>query len=137
MVKYCTVFFLLLTIIIHAEINDEIENIIFSNNVTITDSTKNTTKTIVTSELQILGLNLIKLYQKIISSQQDSDNVCTFTPSCSHYATTAIKKYGILKGGLMTSDRLQRCHFINESYYSRNPVTGKLIDKVDSRNYED
>ena len=136
MVKYFTIFFLLLTIIIHAEINEEIENIIFSNNVTIMDSTKNTTKTIVTSELQILGLNLIKLYQKIISSQQDSDNVCTFTPSCSHYASTAIKKYGVLKGGLMTSDRLQRCHFINESYYSRDYISGKLIDRINSRNYE-
>lgn len=35
---------------------------------------------------------------------------CRFVPSCSHYSSEAIKKYGGLRGALMTVGRLARCH---------------------------
>jgi uncharacterized protein len=35
---------------------------------------------------------------------------CRFTPSCSLYTLQAIEKYGLLKGILMGTWRLLRCH---------------------------
>ncbi|KTD14047.1 membrane protein insertion efficiency factor YidD [Legionella israelensis] len=35
---------------------------------------------------------------------------CRFYPSCSEYALTAIQRYGVLRGGWKTIQRLARCH---------------------------
>jgi hypothetical protein len=62
----------------------------------------------------------ISLYQKCISPSQG--DVCNFSPSCSHFAKSAIGKYGGFWGTLMALDRLMRCnpwsyqHF--NTYYS-------------------
>ena len=34
---------------------------------------------------------------------------CRFTPTCSHYSEGAFRKYGALKGALLTLRRLARC----------------------------
>ena len=34
---------------------------------------------------------------------------CQFTPSCSQYSKQAIKEFGLVKGMIMTTDRLMRC----------------------------
>ena len=36
--------------------------------------------------------------------------LCRFEPTCSTYAIAAFKKYGFLKGLLMTVNRLKRCN---------------------------
>lgn len=56
----------------------------------------------------------IRFHQEVIT-HQDGD-VCTFQPSCSHYGLEAIRRHG-LKGLLMASDRLLRCHSGNHKYY--------------------
>ena len=51
---------------------------------------------------------VIKAYQLALSpffGQQ-----CRFTPSCSHYAITALQTHGALKGMWLTVKRLLRCH---------------------------
>ena len=35
---------------------------------------------------------------------------CRFEPNCSQYARDAIRKYGVLKGGIMALWRILRCH---------------------------
>jgi len=35
---------------------------------------------------------------------------CRFYPSCSEYARDAVRKYGALRGVLLTLRRLGRCH---------------------------
>ncbi|MFQ6618895.1 MAG: membrane protein insertion efficiency factor YidD [Fidelibacterota bacterium] len=35
---------------------------------------------------------------------------CRFAPTCSEYSTEALKKYGLLKGGLLTIKRIAKCH---------------------------
>jgi len=86
-----------------------------------------------TSEVKLLGMSLIRLYQKFISTQDMP--VCNFTPSCSHFGIKAISKYGFFRGILLTSDRLQRCHSAairySPQYYSFDDKTGRLFDPVE------
>lgn len=35
---------------------------------------------------------------------------CRYYPSCSNYAMDAVRRYGAVKGSLMTMARLFRCH---------------------------
>ncbi len=35
---------------------------------------------------------------------------CRFTPTCSEYGITALKKYGLIKGGYLTIWRILRCN---------------------------
>lgn len=78
----------------------------------------------------------IRVYQNTFSKVQG--DVCNFIPSCSHFGYNAIKKYGILKGLLLTSDRLQRCHpfawrYLNKYYTLKfDTLRGyKLFDPVE------
>jgi putative membrane protein insertion efficiency factor len=51
---------------------------------------------------------LIWIYQKIISPVLGPK--CRFTPTCSHYAMEAFKKYGVLKGFWLSIKRIAKCH---------------------------
>ena len=51
---------------------------------------------------------VLKFYQIYISPSLPSS--CRFEPTCSQYARDAIRKYGILKGGIMALWRILRCH---------------------------
>ncbi len=51
---------------------------------------------------------LIHFYQKYVSPL--SGSTCHYTPTCSRYTGEAIRKFGLLKGMLMGTDRLIRCH---------------------------
>jgi putative membrane protein insertion efficiency factor len=50
---------------------------------------------------------LIKIYQYIISPVLGPK--CRFTPTCSHYASEALQKHGLIKGGWLTVKRVSRC----------------------------
>ena len=72
------------------------------------------------SNLEIL---LIKGYRKIsypFYSVLDSFDInffkCRYEPSCSHYAEEAIKKYGAVKGSVMSFKRVLRCRPGNGGY---------------------
>ena len=49
----------------------------------------------------------IKLYQRYAKSETRLR--CCFTPSCSEYAILALKKYGVIYGGIKSIRRLYRC----------------------------
>ncbi|MFZ4648031.1 MAG: membrane protein insertion efficiency factor YidD [Patescibacteria group bacterium] len=59
---------------------------------------------------------LIKIYQKTLSLDHGPLKVfhphgyCRFYPSCSQYGVEAISRYGIFRGGVMTSYRILRCN---------------------------
>jgi uncharacterized protein len=55
-----------------------------------------------------VALFLIRVYQWTLSPLLGPR--CRFYPSCSHYAATAIHRYGVLRGGLLAAMRLVRCH---------------------------
>ncbi|MBA2657269.1 MAG: membrane protein insertion efficiency factor YidD [Tatlockia sp.] len=50
----------------------------------------------------------IVLYRKLLSPLIKP--CCRYYPSCSLYALTAIKSFGVLKGGWLAIRRLLRCH---------------------------
>jgi putative membrane protein insertion efficiency factor len=52
----------------------------------------------------------IHLYQATLSPRLGAVGVqCRFRPTCSHYGEGAIRKYGALKGSLLTIRRVARC----------------------------
>jgi uncharacterized protein len=59
-----------------------------------------------------LGITLLKGYRRFLSPLLPPS--CRFTPSCSLYMLQAIEKYGLLRGGLMGTRRLLRCHPFSE-----------------------
>ena len=50
------------------------------------------------------------VYQNVFSKHLSAD--CLFTPSCSEFSKQAIKDYGLLKGTLLSIDRVNRCNRI-------------------------
>jgi uncharacterized protein len=57
-------------------------------------------------------IGLIKGYQLIISPHLGQ--CCRFHPTCSCYASEAIHRHGLGRGGFLTLRRLARCHPFNE-----------------------
>lgn len=83
-----------------------------------------------TSGIKLTVLWLIRFYQNFISSQHNSQQMCTFVPSCSRFGMKAIKNYGALKGILLASDRLQRCNHTGDRQHVVDSQTGKRLDPV-------
>lgn len=50
----------------------------------------------------------IVFYQKFISPLKPP--CCKFYPTCSQYALTAIRRFGIFYGGFLAVKRILRCH---------------------------
>ncbi len=61
-------------------------------------------------------LFLIRIYQKTLSPDHGPlkhlfpHGYCRFYPSCSEYGYQAIKKYGLIKGGIKAIWRIIRCN---------------------------
>lgn len=73
---------------------------------------------------------VIGIYRKIISPA--AGNRCPMHPSCSRYSMESFKKYGPLKGYIMTCDRLMRCGRDELSLSPKILVNGrfKCLDPV-------
>ena len=61
----------------------------------------------------------IRLWQLTLSAVLPPS--CRFTPSCSHYAITAIERHGPLRGGWLAARRIARCHPWGGSGYDPVP----------------
>ncbi len=70
-------------------------------------------------------------YQNILSKHISAD--CLFTPGCSDFSKEAIKETGLIRGTLLTIDRLSRCNRIaahDLKNYTIDPVTNRYPDPV-------
>ncbi len=54
------------------------------------------------------GMALIWVYQKTISPFLGPR--CRYYPSCSHYGYTAVERFGLIRGSLLTGWRILRCN---------------------------
>ena len=50
----------------------------------------------------------IRAYQKVISPM--FPRRCKYHPTCSQYAVDAIREFGVMRGAVLASWRLQRCN---------------------------
>ena len=69
-----------------------------------------------------IGILLITIYRYMISPVMA--NRCRYYPSCSGYALTAVRRFGLLGGCYLAIRRLLRCHPWHEGGY--DPVPNKL-----------
>ena len=67
------------------------------------------------SRLVVVGL--IRFYQRVLSLDTGwigklypHQPTCRFYPRCSEYTIQAVQKYGVIKGLILGSKRLSRCH---------------------------
>ena len=51
----------------------------------------------------------VRFYQKRLSPLKPSPT-CRFIPCCSTYAATALRRFGLFRGGLMSVCRILRCN---------------------------
>lgn len=55
-----------------------------------------------------VAIRLLALYKRRVSPFLPSS--CRFTPTCSEYASLAIAKHGVARGGALAVGRILRCH---------------------------
>lgn len=79
------------------------------------------------NEVQYLFSGLFLFYKTFFSSQDLT--VCTFSPSCSEFGILAVKKSGVVMGGIKTMDRLTRCNGLSPEKYTMDFKAKLLIDK--------
>lgn len=76
-----------------------------------------------------LSLKLLYLFYKNFISSQDGSK-CFFHPSCSDYGVQCVGKFGVIRGGVMTLDRLVRCNGLSPSKYEIDKDKRKYIDLI-------
>ena len=76
-----------------------------------------------------LVLRLIRLYQRRVSPQKKA--CCRFYPTCSHYAYTAVERFGVAKGGFLAVKRIARCNPLFPGGYDPVPQGPSAVVRRD------
>ncbi len=71
--------------------------------------------------MRLILIACIRLYQWTLSPLLGPK--CRFHPSCSHYAATALSRFGVLRGGWLALRRIGRCHPFHPGGYDPVPLT--------------
>jgi putative membrane protein insertion efficiency factor len=69
--------------------------------------------------MRYAALALLRVYKWLISPLLPP--ACRFYPTCSEYAMQAIAKHGLLRGGILASKRLVKCHPLHPGGYDPVP----------------
>ena len=78
--------------------------------------------------IQYILLALLRFYRWAISpvlTALAGGAICRFEPSCSQYATEAVREHGALRGTWLTLKRLSRCHPWGGCGHDPVPAVGK------------
>jgi putative membrane protein insertion efficiency factor len=65
----------------------------------------------------------LRLYRLAFSSMYTGS--CRFVPSCSEYATEAVTRFGVVRGGWLALRRLSRCRPL--AAHGFDPVPGRSV----------
>jgi len=71
------------------------------------------------------------VYQNLLSKQISAG--CLYTPSCSEFSKNAIREYGLVKGIILSDDRIHRCNgFLARDLkkHKPDPITNRYQDPV-------
>lgn len=63
---------------------------------------------------------MIRFYQVALSPLKGGPT-CRFYPSCSHYALEAVERHGVVKGGVLATKRVLKCHPFHPGGYDPVP----------------
>lgn len=77
--------------------------------------------------MKYLFLGIIKLYRLTLSKMLPP--CCRYHPSCSEYATLAIRRFGAVKGGYLALWRIIRCNPYGRGGY--DPVPQRFMFRPD------
>ena len=55
-------------------------------------------------------MNVVSYFARLLVGEPVCTSVCKYHPSCSHYASDAIRKYGPVRGSLKAAWRVLRCN---------------------------
>lgn len=68
-----------------------------------------------------LVLLLLGGYRRLLSPVLGP--ACRFDPTCSVYATEAVRRFGVIKGGVLAIRRILRCHPFSAAGFDPVPVS--------------
>lgn len=71
------------------------------------------------------------VYQNVLSKQISAG--CLYTPGCSEFSKEAIREYGLVKGVILSDDRVQRCNGYaagDLKKHKRDTITNRYPDPV-------
>lgn len=66
-----------------------------------------------------LAVGAVRLYQGAVSPLLPP--ACRYLPTCSQYCLEAIERYGVIRGGWLTVQRMARCHPFHAGAYDPVP----------------
>jgi uncharacterized protein len=69
------------------------------------------------------------VYQNVISRHISAN--CLYNPSCSEFSKDAIREYGVLKGAILSVDRVNRCNILSVmdlKNHRLDPATNRYPD---------
>ena len=81
--------------------------------------------------VNIIFGSALYVYQNVLSKHISAD--CLYTPSCSEFSKQAIREYGLLKGILLSVDRINRCNRIagqDLKHYDLDISTNRYPDPI-------
>lgn len=78
------------------------------------------------SPIQRAALGALAFYQRSISPA--FGRRCRYLPTCSEYARTAIERFGVRKGALMSARRLLRCQPFGASGFDPPPAAAREVE---------
>jgi putative membrane protein insertion efficiency factor len=55
-------------------------------------------------------VNVVSAFVRLLAGERVGEPVCRYHPSCSQYASDAVRKYGPVRGSLKAAWRLLRCN---------------------------
>ncbi len=94
---------------------------------------KNQPKTFKNSNpLSLVYAGSLYMYQNFISQHLSAS--CLYDPSCSDFSKQAVKEFGLIKGTLLSFDRLSRCNRIAATDLNPSEVDPKIHRFHDSVN---